>query len=484
MAQGGVILAHYNRIKSQKIAPIGTIMAWAGSSLNVDSLDGIPAGWIICNASGEGLLAADYPILARIIGNTYGPFSDNTAFTLGVNYGIVNPYPYNKDVTKGHVDRFNVPNLNQRPLVDIESVRIGSLDSGSYYDTGDSRYNDLVDIGQYLSKNGTEGTEAKVLNKSNVSINFQVEAANNLAGRISGIVMDDPIYYTTVHTLPRKLGIDHMKDHSHRPGGDNDIDQFWTTVRDGRYALEFQPPLAVRGPSTSQTTSVSLTGNKGGDSFAHRFLPGTLDITWSSEQDQTLVSGSSQQNIANVAAKQLVPQPITGGRPLDQCIGCVDDYTDDNAAVSAIQQSAHVGSFPPPGYYGGRKNYYASPDIPDAHRGTGMGNDYIEDMVYDPATQTQPVNTNGPFDPATNTGNTYSTTLNHEAERWADLSLQSHKHEAMEVTMGKGLKIPGTILVNDIQTGTTDPFNIASALTVNVNSNTPSITMIYIMRAF
>ena len=50
--------------------------------------------------------------------------------------------------------------------------------------------------------------------------------------------------------------------------------------------------------------------------------------------------------------------------------------------------------------------------------------------------------------------------------------------------MGKGLKIPGTILVNDIQTGTTDPFNIASALTVNVNSNTPSITMIYIMRAF
>ena len=156
VAQGGVILGHYNRIKSQKIAPIGTIMAWAGSSLNVDSLDGIPAGWIICNASGEGLLAADYPILARIIGNTYGPFSDNTAFTLGVNYGIVNPYPYNKDVTKGHVDRFNVPNLNQRPLVDIESVRIGSLDSGSYYYTGDSRYNDLVDIGQYLSTNGTE----------------------------------------------------------------------------------------------------------------------------------------------------------------------------------------------------------------------------------------------------------------------------------------------------------------------------------------
>ena len=50
--------------------------------------------------------------------------------------------------------------------------------------------------------------------------------------------------------------------------------------------------------------------------------------------------------------------------------------------------------------------------------------------------------------------------------------------------MGAGLKIPGTLLVNDIQTGTTDPVDVASALTINVNSNTPSLTMIYIMRAF
>ena len=486
MAQGGVILANYNRIKAQKQAPIGTIMAWSGSSLNINSLEGIPAGWIICNASNENLNAADYPLLARMIGNTYGPFSDNTAFKLGLNYGIVNDFPYNKDPQKGHIDKFALPDLNQRPLVDIESSRISDLGSGSYYDNDDHRYNNLVNIGQYISPNGTSGTEAKVLNRSNVSITFNVQGADNLAGRISGIVMDDPIYTTTVHTLPRKLGINHIKDHSHRPDGDGDFDQFWTAVRDGRPVLEFQPPTDVQGGPSGGTTSVSLQGNRGSTSMAHRFMPGTAEITWSSEQDQTLVGGSTQVNIATVASKQLVPQEPSGGRQIAQCINCVDEYTDDNSAIQEIQKSAHVGSFPPPGYYNGRKNYYASPDIPNTVklRGTGMGTDYIEDMVFDPATTKQPPNTNGPFAHDTNTGNTYSTTLNHEAERWADSSLKAHRHEAMEVSMGSGLKIPGTILVNDIQTGSTDPFDIASALTINVNSNTPCVTMIYIMRAF
>lgn len=484
MAQGGIILAHYNRIKAQKIAPIGTIMAWTGSSTNVDDLEGIPKGWIICNASGEGIFAADYPLLARIIGNTYGPFSDNTAFTLGINYGIVNDFPYNKDPQNGHVDTFTIPNLNQRPLVDIEATRISALEPGSYHDEGDSRYNNLTNIGQYLSANGTTGTEAKVLNSSNISITFQVEATDNLAGRINGITMDDPIYYTTVHTLPRKLGINHIKDHSHRPASDGDYDQFWTAVRDGRHVLEFQPPTAIGAPSGAQITSVALEGNRGSNSFPHRFNPGTADITWSSTNDQTLVGGNIQQNIPTIATKQLVPQPVTGGRQIDQCINCVDGFTDDNSAVAAIQQSAHVGSFPPAGYYGGRKNYYASTDIPEEIRGSGMGSVYIEDMVYDPLTEKQPPNTNGPFATGTNTGNTFTTTLNHEAERWADIALKSHKHDAMEVSMGAGLKIPGTLLVNDIQTGTTDPVDVASALTINVNSNTPSLTMIYIMRAF
>ena len=80
-------------------------------------------------------------------------------------------------------------------------------------------------------------------------------------------------------------------------------------------------------------------------------------------------------------------------------------------------------------------------------------------------------------------GNTYSTTLNHAQEVWAG-AMRSHNHDAMEVSMGRGLSIPTTLLVNNVSTGTTNPTTQETALTVAVNPNTPSLTMMYIMRAF
>ena len=152
-------------------------------------------------------------------------------------------------------------------------------------------------------------------------------------------------------------------------------------------------------------------------------------------------------------------------------------YNDDYSAVAAVAADAHVGAFPPPGRYSGKRNYYASIDIPTSLRGSGMPQSYIDDMSY---TGTQPVNTNVP----PMTGNTYSTTLNHDSERWADGNLRSHAHDAMEVSMGKGLSIPTTLLVNNVSTGTSNPVTQDTALTVAINPNTPSATMMYIMRAY
>ena len=66
-----------------------------------------------------------------------------------------------------------------------------------------------------------------------------------------------------------------------------------------------------------------------------------------------------------------------------------------------------------------------------------------------------------------------------------DDGLKSHNHDAMEVTMARGsLSVPSTILVNDISTGTTAPLSVDTALSVQINNNTPSLTMLYIIRAF
>ena len=92
-------MAHYNRIKTQKIVPVGTIMPWTGTSAIGEEPDSIPRGWIICNAGAKGLNAADYPILASIVGNEYGTgvlittvdgysFANNTTATQTADLGI------------------------------------------------------------------------------------------------------------------------------------------------------------------------------------------------------------------------------------------------------------------------------------------------------------------------------------------------------------------------------------------------------------
>ena len=147
-------------------------------------------------------------------------------------------------------------------------------------------------------------------------------------------------------------------------------------------------------------------------------------------------------------------------------------------STTHIQTQSHIGAFPPAGYYNNRRNYYYSTDIPEFHRGTAMPQTNIEDVSYDPGSgEKQPINTA--------VTDTYNSTLNHNAEMWADDGLKSHNHDAMEVTMTRGsMSVPSTILVNDVSTGTTAPLSVDTALSVQINNNTPSLTMLYIIRAF
>ena len=125
----------YNRIKAQKASPIGTLLPWTGStSQSALSADGIPRGWIVCD--GSQLKAKDYPLLAQILGNEYGPIIESGQPFVG----ITNSFPsYNDD------DIFNLPLLNQQVPIDLE----GSLLSGQ----------ELAIIGTYISKNGFEGEQ-------------------------------------------------------------------------------------------------------------------------------------------------------------------------------------------------------------------------------------------------------------------------------------------------------------------------------------
>ena len=68
-------MASYNRIKALKAVPIGTIVPWTGSSSTSQLLDeAIPTGYLVCR--GQTVRAIDYPLLAQLLGNAYGPFQE------------------------------------------------------------------------------------------------------------------------------------------------------------------------------------------------------------------------------------------------------------------------------------------------------------------------------------------------------------------------------------------------------------------------
>ena len=181
----------YNRIKAQKASPVGTIMPWTGSTSDSALVaDAIPKGWIVCN--GAQLKAKDYPILAQILGNEYGPVVETGQPFVGIS----NSYPsYNDD------DVFNLPSLNQTAPIDLE----GNLLTGV----------ELSVIGQYVSKNGFEGNQPLTNVLSYIDAEFITNPAAELSGKIKGITLEEPSYFDTIRTIPRKLGVEHTATHTH-----------------------------------------------------------------------------------------------------------------------------------------------------------------------------------------------------------------------------------------------------------------------------
>lgn len=92
-------MAGYNVVKTQRGLPIGSVQPWGGN------LTEIPAGWLLCN--GAELEAADYPLLARVLRETYG----GTSFA--------GDFP-------NYTGTFRLPPTNNKALADISTAYFGT----------------------------------------------------------------------------------------------------------------------------------------------------------------------------------------------------------------------------------------------------------------------------------------------------------------------------------------------------------------------
>lgn len=413
-------MANYNRIKASKAVPIGTIMPWTGASTTSRiAEDAIPNGYIICR--GQTLRAIDYPLLANLIGNTYGPFQEPG----GPPVGILNDYPeYGED------DLFTLPNLNNCSLVDLEGSRLDPSDQ-------------LV-VGQYITENGNDAAPpSNVL--SYIDVNFQVESDAQLSGKITGITLQEPAYFDTYRTIPRKLGVDHTPAHTHPRPPD---DRYPSASPSGRYIAFFVP--GTYETQDNDWTTADSVNSEDTDEPADRFNPGTATLTWYDP-----IAGQSLPIMDDfldfTASSPVLPAPRGGqSRNISTYGQTLNSYSDDYSCVTSQQTNAWTGPFPAPGLYSGRLNFYPGADVSVARN-------------------------QGP----------YPTTLNHNTDAWNSTALASHNHFTIDISMTLGqMRVPGTILLNNMTTGTIAPVSVDKALSVQINPNTPSLTTLIIMRAF
>ena len=229
--------AYYDSIKSMKTAKIGTILPWGGDGGNGFLASNIPKGWIVCD--GDVVTASDYPLLASVLGDTYGGDMTKPG---GGHY----TFPYVDPIDGSDTATFRLPNLSNNVLVDLEPTHMDQ----TKYDNNQTGWKEVV-----LDNNGTkmkdlivgygETFDIKTSWSANADIDFTLNLSGNLYLKYTGFTLTAPDFLESVYTLNRKLGINHTPRHSH-------TDQIPSTIPDQDGPMVFQTD---QGVAMSGTTS-------------------------------------------------------------------------------------------------------------------------------------------------------------------------------------------------------------------------------------
>ena len=308
-------MAFYNRLKTMKSSPVGTIMPWSGQSSSGNNPENIPTGWIVCD--GRTFECNDFPLLASMIGNTYGPTDSS----------IVGNFP---DYEDG--DTFRVPNLNGRSMIDLEKSYLQQ----TKYQFGQPDAEAV--IGDLISDDGT-GVTPPTIYSADTDLTFQLDPIDTMAGKIQGITLNDPTWSRTYYTIGRKLGMDHTPGHKHKG-------QYTTAYPAGKYVQVFEAPnVELSGQPNYE--SANLTGIQNTDS-ADQWPNGFGSMTYYDENTLILT------NEAKSFTQDQIPQPALS-RTIPGHGSMTDAFADTYNYNHHMKQV--TGVFPPPTTVFGRPNY-------------------------------------------------------------------------------------------------------------------------------
>ena len=512
--------SNYETQRKMRAAQVGTIMPWVGD------LSTQPDGWLECN--GQTIEATDYPVLASVIGNTYGPANGLNSRTYG-NYLLG--------------DQFRLPSLNGRVLTDYEPslVNVSNLQMGQTYPSGavgglviiqgesdTTRTSQTVNVtsntAQLVLGTGVTGSALQLT--VDCDVNGRVDVSN-IVNKGSGFATGDKL------TIPATVF-----------SGNDDV------ILQVAWVL---PSVAdVLTPTAAGTTK--LIDGDGSTVTPPTALNATADLNFVVTDSQNMTAQIRNFSInppAYFKSYYTIPRKLSKDHmPSHRHVG-----PDGSAAGYSRGDSdaGYVEGFQCPGLVGAvesnqkqkRLDAGAGGDIDSVDPGTLLVTYYEEGVTtmttFQPTTQnvasvgtqvpmptwTGPVpralngtypnecnyressqsgffankknwygnQTADQINQATGTSLTYPTTLNHNKENMTGVgnSINSHNHYSFEVVMNAGYVSPPTIVpVDNIQiqsnlTGAPTNIgvqNIPSALNINVDVRTPALSMIYLIRAY
>lgn len=384
-------------------------------------ISNIPKGWILCD--GSTIPAINYPLLVQAIGDTYNAGSS----TLGGQF-------------PDYTGNFVLPNLNTKTLIDIEEDYFGNTANGGTGKTidVDSTARDIVT--PLIGDNSDNGVTV-IFNDVYTDVIFTLNDRTGYAGKITGNTIIKGEGTETVYIGGRKLGVSHVRSHTHS----------------GSYETLFNGDPVKPGTGVVPYANINMTFNMeiNDDDLQVPFQPdwgagyyGTFTLTESSwsvvENRSGAGSGQTGRTLARVGSENppynLIPQ------------GVIRTPISNALTNPTLVSQASV----PYGLGGGNVT------IPQGYR------NYYNDSEY------------------SSLGN-FGTLVSNTASSWSDASLLAHGHDEIEITYDTNNLKPQSTLNSSVNipanTVLDNSLNVA-ALQIDMNISQPSLTCLYIIRAY
>lgn len=592
-------------------------MSWGGDGSEGFSASNIPKGWVVCD--GSSLSASRYPLLASVIGDSYGgtnfagEFPEYTGrfrvpnisarVLMDLEPSMLNEpkYLYNQydakdilgDLVKddGFTTPINTLLLSESDIVfslsPIDSGVINAIDNigavsvdrkpGTYgpiaasggtgegalftvvvanagtvsapiggaitvtIDSGGQGYSDndvLTFFDVLLGNGGAPPLTVQVNNGSPV-----VSSNLTFSGKMTNIVVSNPDFNTSIYTVPRKLGINHMPSHPHP-----------STYP---YAQ-----ATSSGPMEFRPANITTGGTASGECDGYGYVDCTLSdsttaATW---QDgyvlATYYADELSENTLPTTDKFLYFPPTgsydyskvpSANAPQRVINGTTYTTTFPDIPNKNHQQDAWTGMFPKPSAsHGNRRNYFGTstlttnpPANPEAipvftvsgvvmtsgvtklllPTGTDLGTTFdkivpfmwvtgsgtgipegtqvlsitrtsgttVATYVYEIELSNVTTDTAAGTETLTFKHGTYPTTINNVNDALDPTSnaFTSHGHGTFDIAMTRGtLNPPPTFPVNNVAINNVSPESLINALNIVIDASAPSVNITYIMRAY